>query len=282
MNGVEPSEQFVHNGLAASVIRSAVATAIVLSAAIPLYLLIKQAVTPELQSFAWPPFWLPHHFTDSHLKSVFEVGELRASIIRSITVALVCGVLATAMGGMLGYAMARSSWGRRAGMTSVTATRLLPMIAVALPLALALIMTGLYDRPSGFGLALVHTALALPMAALVTFPTFLAIPRELEEAAFLDGASPARIFLTIDAPLARGALAAAFILSFILSWDEFGFALLLQVTNRTLPPLLYYYTVFGDVGSASALALLMMIPAICVVLVLRPMLRGALMSGSFR
>ena len=51
---------------------------------------------------------------------------------------------------------------------------------------------------------------------------------------------------------------------FILSWDEFGFALLVQQTNRTLPPLLYYYTVFGKsaLGPASALALLMMVPAI--------------------
>jgi len=46
--------------------------------------------------------------------------------------------------------------------------------------------------------------------------------------------------------------------------------------------LLYYYTTFGDVGPASALALLMMVPAICVVVALRPMLRGVVMTGSFR
>ena len=270
------------HGASAAFVRRAAAIAIILSAAIPIYVLLKQAMTPEVESFAWPPFWLPHRVTAAHLESVFTVGELRASIIRSIAVALICGVAATVMGAMMGYAMARSGWGRRTGMTAVTATRLLPMIAVALPLALAFIVTGLYDRPSAIGLALVHTALALPMTALVLFPAFLAIPLEIEEAAFLDGAAPLRIFLTIDLPLARGALAAAFILSFILSWDEFGFALLLQVTNRTLPPLLYYYTVFGDIGAGSALALLMMIPAICVVIALRPVFRGALMAGSFR
>jgi multiple sugar transport system permease protein len=275
-------EAFTARGKGATIIRRVAALAIVLGAAIPIYLLVKQAITPETESFAWPPFWLPHRITAAHLESVFTVGELRASILRSIAVALMCGVSATVMGAMLGYAMARSRWGRRAGMTALTVTRLLPMIAVALPLALALITTGLYDRPSALGLALVHSALAIPMTALVLFPAFLAIPLELEEAAFLDGASPLRIFLAIDLPLARGALAAAFILGFILSWDEFGFALLLQVTNRTLPPLLYYYTVFGDVGPASALALLMMIPAICVVVALLPMLRGALMAGGFR
>jgi multiple sugar transport system permease protein len=183
---------------------------------------------------------------------------------------------------MIAYAMARTSSARVSGFAVVTAVRMLPKIAVAIPLAIVMIAIGLYDSPSGIGLAIVHAALALPTAALTMYPGFVAIPREIEEAAWLDGASPLHIFLTIDLPQARGAAAAAFILAFILSWDEFGFALLLQVTNRTLPPLLYYYTVFGDVGPASALALLMMIPAVCVVILLRPMIRGTLMAGSFR
>src|SRR5260370_11026255 len=91
-----------------------------------------------------------------------------------------------------------------------------------------------------------------------------------------------RIFLAIDVPQARGALAAAFILCFILSWDEFGFALLLQQTNRTLPPLLYYYTVFGNVGAASAIALLMIVPAIGLVIALGPMLRGSSLTAGYR
>jgi ABC-type spermidine/putrescine transport system permease subunit II len=68
-------------------------------------------------------------------------------------------------------------------------------------------------------------------------------------------------------------------LSFILSWDEFGFALLIQVAHRTLPPLLYYYTVFGDVGPASALALIMLVPAVAVVVALGPGLRTAVTGG---
>jgi multiple sugar transport system permease protein len=255
---------------------------VVLAAAAPIYLLLKQAVTPELESFAWPPRWLPHRFTGSHFAAVFSVGELRSAIFRSIFVAALSAAISTMLGAMLAYSMARSAAGRNAGFAAVTIVRLLPMIAVAIPLAIGLIAVGLYDSRSGLGLAIVHAALALPMVALTMYASFLAIPREVEEAAWLDGASPLRIFFTIDLPLARGALAAALILAFILSWDEFGFALLLQVTNRTLPPLLYYYTVFGDVGPASALALLMMLPAICVVIALRPMLRGTLLAGSFR
>jgi putative spermidine/putrescine transport system permease protein len=98
----------------------------------------------------------------------------------------------------------------------------------------------------------------------------------------MDGASPLRAFLTIDLPIVRGAMATSFILCFILSWDEFGFSLLLQQTNRTLPPLLYYYTVFGNVGPASALALLMLVPAAVLVIALGPRLRDAMASGGYR
>jgi ABC-type glycerol-3-phosphate transport system permease component len=257
--------------------------ALVLTGAIaPLFLMAKQAITPELETFAWPPLWLPHRITFAHFADVFRVSELRGSAIRSIVVGLLSSAMATGLGAMLAYAMARNSFARKSGLGALTAVRLLPMIAIAIPLGISLAALGLYDTPSGIGLTIVHAAIALPTAALTLYAAFDAIPFEMEEAAWIDGAGPVRIFVTIALPLARGAIAAAFTLCFILSWDEFGFALLLQQTNRTLPPLLYYYTVFGNVGDASALALLMMIPAICVTIALGPALRGALLAGTSR
>jgi multiple sugar transport system permease protein len=255
---------------------------VILAAAIPTYLLVKQALTPELESFAWPPRWLPQQLTLAHLKSVFALAELRSAVVLSMFVGTAAAALSTALGTMLAYAMARRERLRQAGMAAVTTARLLPMIAVALPLALVLIRVGLYDSATAAGLALIHAALAIPLAALTTYSAFVAIPREQEEAAFLDGASTLRIFFSINVPQARGAIAAAAVLSFIMSWDEFGFALLIQVTHRTLPPLLYYYTVFGDVGPASALALVMMLPALAVIIALRPMLKAGLIAGARR
>ena len=252
------------------------------AAALPLYILAKQSVTPELETFAWPPHWVPHDLTVSHFITVFAVNELRSAVLRSLGVAAISALIATALGAMLAHAMARSSFAQRIGFSTVTGVRLLPMITVAIPLGIILATLGIYDSPSGIGLAIVHAAIAIPTASLTLYAAFAAIPVEIEEAAWIDGASPLRIFLTIDLPLARGAIATALILCFILSWDEFGFALLVQQTNRTLPPLLYYYTVFGNVGPASALAMLMMIPAVCVVVALGPSLRGVLMAGSSR
>ncbi|MGC1401250.1 carbohydrate ABC transporter permease [Candidatus Binatus sp.] len=270
----------VAGGLRAA--RVALNAFVLVAAVLPLYLLLKQSVTPELETFAWPPHWLPHHLTLAHFISVFAVSDLRSAVPRSLGVAAVSAVIATLLGAMLAHAMARSSFAQRLGFSTVSGVRLLPMIAVAIPLGMILANLGIYDAPSGIGLAIVHAAIAIPTAALTLYASFAAIPLEIEEAAWIDGASPLRIFLTMDLPMVRGSIATALILCFILSWDEFGFALLVQQTNRTLPPLLYYYTVFGNVGPASALALLMMIPAVFVVLALGPSLRGTLMAGSSR
>ena len=267
---------------ALAALRIAVSALVIAAAVVPLYLLAKQALTPELETFAWPPAWLPRHLTLGNFAAVFAVGELRGAIVRSLAVGVISAAGATAMGAMLAYAMARGTAARSAGFGAVSGVRLLPMIAVAIPAGVMLASVGLYDIPSALGLAIIHCAIAIPTAALTLYAAFAAVPREIEEAAWLDGASPARVFLTIDLPIVRGALSAAFVLCFILSWDEFGFALLLQQTNRTLPPLLYYYTVFGNVGPASALALLMMIPAVCVVIALGPTLRTALVTGGSR
>ncbi|MGC1678567.1 MAG: carbohydrate ABC transporter permease [Candidatus Binataceae bacterium] len=267
-------------GLAA--LRIAVSALVIAAAVVPLYLLAKQALTPELETFAWPPAWLPRHLTLEHFVTVFAVGELRGAIVRSLAVGVISAAGATALGAMLAYAMARGTTARSVAFGAVSGVRLLPMIAVAIPAGIMLASVGLYDIPSALGLAIIHCAIAIPTAALTLYAAFVAVPHEIEEAAWLDGASPARVFLTIDLPIVRGALSAAFVLCFILSWDEFGFALLLQQTNRTLPPLLYYYTVFGNVGPASALALLMMIPAVCVVVALGPTLRTALVTGGSR
>jgi len=134
----------------------------------------------------------------------------------------------------------------------------------------------------GTGLWLAHTLLALPVAFLVLRGGFRSVPVELEEAARLDGASAADAFWRVSLPLVRPSLAAASMLVFLVSWDEFGFSLLLQVTNRPLPPLVYYLTAFGHPGMASAVAALMLVPAVGVLLVLEPALRSGVFAGSGR
>jgi multiple sugar transport system permease protein len=248
----------------------------------PLALVLKQAVTPERESFAWPPTWLPHALTLENFRAVTAAVEFGRGIVLSLGVAVATVVSTLVLALPAAWLAARRPAADRPLDVTMVVTRLFPSIALAVPLAALFVGLGLYDHPAGVGLWLAHTLVGLPFAFLVLRAAFRGVPRELEEAAQLDGATPAAMFLRVTLPAVRPSLAAAAVLVFLVSWDEFGYALLLQVTHRSLPPLLYYFAAFGFPGLASALAAIMLVPALLVVLVLEPALRSGVLAGSGR
>lgn len=249
---------------------------------LPLALLLKQAVTPERESFAWPPTWLPHEPTAENFRAAANAVELGRGMGLSLAVAIgtVAATLVLALPAAW-LAARRPRLDRRLDAAMVV-TRLFPSIALAVPLAVLFVRLGLYNSPSGAGLWLAHILLGLPLAFLLLRAGFRAVPAEIEEAALLDGATPLAAFLRVNLPLVRPSLGAAALLVFLLSWDEFAFALLLQVTNRTLPPLLYYLAAFGHPGLASAVATIMLVPAVLIILFLEPALRSGVLAGTGR
>jgi multiple sugar transport system permease protein len=248
----------------------------------PLALIIKQAVTPERESFAWPPTWLPATLTAENFRALSAAVELGRGFALSALVALATVAATLALALPAAWLAARRPRLDRRLDTILTAARLFPSIALAVPLAAIFVRLGLYNHPAGLGLLLAHTLLGLPFAFFLLRAAFAAVPIELEEAALLDGATPARAVLRVTLPLVRPSLAAAALLVFLVSWDEFAYALLLQVTNRPLPPLLYYLAAFGHPGLASAVATIMLGPALLVVLLLEPALRTGVLAGSGR
>ena len=264
--------------------RTLLVVALVLAGAdlVPLWLVVKQAVTPERESFAWPPTWLPGTVTTENFRAVAAAVELGRGFALSATVATLTVAATLALVLPAAWLAARRPRADRRLDTVLTAARLLPAIALAVPLATIFVALGLYNHPAGVGLWLAHTLVALPFAFFPLRSAFRAVPLELEEAALLDGASPVGAFVRVTLPLVRPALGAAALLVFLVSWDEFAYALLLQVTHRPLPPLLYYLAAFGHPGLASAVATIMLAPAVAVVILLEPALRGGVLAGSGR
>jgi ABC-type glycerol-3-phosphate transport system permease component len=259
-----------------------VALAIATLDLLPLLLIVKQAVTPERESFAWPPTWIPHELTLENFAAVGAAFELRAGLWLSLLVAVATVALTLVLALPAAWISARRVALDRRLDTVMVLVRVFPSIAVAVPLAALCVRLGLYNHPAGLGLWLAHTLLAVPFAFLTLRTAFRALPVELEEAARLDGASPMSAFLRVSLPLVRPALAGTAIVAFVMSWDEFTYALLLQVTNRPLPPLLYYLSAFGYPGLASATAAIMLVPALGIILVLEPALRAGTLLGSGR
>lgn len=249
---------------------------------IPIWLVVKQAVTPERESFAWPPTWFPQSVSLANFTAAAAAVPLGEGLLLSsgVAVATVFSSLALALPAAW-LAVRQPRAGRRLEQVMV-GVRLFPTIAIAVPLAVLFVRFGLYNDPAGIGLWLAHTLLGIPFAFLIMRAALRGVPPDLEEAARLDGASSWGAFVRVILPLVRPSLGAAAMLIFLLSWDEFAYALLLQVTNRTLPPLLYYLAAFGHPGLSSAVAVLMLVPAVVILLVLEPALRSGVLSGSGR
>ena len=116
---------------------------------------------------------------------------------------------------------------------SVVATRAFPIVILSIPLAVIFIRWGIDDSIQGVAIA--HTALALPFVVLTTASVFAGVSAELEEAAMTLGCSRATAFIRVALPLALPGLAASAIFVFIISWNEVFAASLLTLQNRTLP-----------------------------------------------
>ncbi len=200
----------------------------------PIYLIAVSSLSPREAIYQWPKALFPAAFSLDTLAFFLGSHGVLGATINSIWVALITLVLSLAIGTPAGYALARFAFpGRDTFKILILTTRAFPIVILSIPLAVTFIQWGLYDTL--LGVALVHTALALPITILVTNSIFVSVPRDLEEAALTLGCSPRQAFMRVALPLALPGLAAAAIFTFVLSWNEVFAATILTLRSRTLP-----------------------------------------------
>ncbi len=205
---------------------------------VPVLIIAVSALSPRDAVSAWPKALLPTRFSLDTLTFFFNVTGVWRATLNSLAVAAMTMVLALLLGAPAGYALARFDFkGQGLYRVLIVMTRAFPLAILALPLVTRFISIGLYDTLPG--VALVHTALALPFAILVSSSLFMGIPRELEEAGWTLGCSRLTAFFQIVLPLALPGLAAAMIFSFVISWNEVFAASVLTLNNRTLTAFLF-------------------------------------------
>lgn len=221
-----------------------------------------QAVTslkPETELTRLPPI-LPAHPTLDHYVTVLRDRSFLRMIVNSLVVASAVTGISLAVGSFAAFALAWLSFkGKRVVLGIALAISMFPPIAAVSPLYLAVRALGLRD--TWWALIALHTAFALPLTLWILTSFFREIPEELYKAARLDGCGPLQAFFKILLPLASPGLAAAALLAFIFSWNEFLFALTFTTTeaSRTVPvgialfPGLHEIP-YGDIAAASLAA----------------------------
>jgi multiple sugar transport system permease protein len=206
----------------------------------PLIVSFFASIKTPTDASAVPPHYLPHSLSLENYRTVahYQAG-LWTYVANSLTVAFLTIAFCLLLSVPAGYALARYAFrGADAYRLLILMTRAFPIAILALPLTVTFIRWGLYDTP--LGVALVHTALALPFAVLVSSSLFMGIPRELEEAAWVFGCSRAQAFRRVVLPLALPGIAATAIFAFVISWNEVFAASVLTVRQRTLTAYLIY------------------------------------------
>ncbi len=205
---------------------------------VPIVLIGLSAFVPREAVSAWPKSFIPEAFSLDTMRFFLNYAGVWQAVMSSVLVAALTMLFAVILGAPAGYALARYDFtGQTAYRLLVVMTRAFPLAILALPLVTRFISVGLYD--THLGVALVHTALALPFSILVSSSLFMGIPRELEEAAWTLGCSRLQAFMKIVLPLALPGMAATLIFSFVISWNEVFAASVLTLNNRTLTAFLF-------------------------------------------
>ncbi|MFG3017730.1 carbohydrate ABC transporter permease [Streptomyces sp. NPDC048254] len=172
----------------------------------------------EAEAAEIPPHWLPKVWTGQAWKALWETGNITNWFVNSLVVSILVTAVVVTVAALAGYGFARTEFRGKGPLLALVMTGLMISPAVlGVPLFTTVQQMGMVD--TYWGMILPQCAPAAMVYILYKF--FQGIPRELEEAAFIDGAGRWRIFFTIVVPLSRPSLAAVGIFTFIASWNNF-------------------------------------------------------------
>jgi multiple sugar transport system permease protein len=197
----------------------------------PVYWMVTASFKSDADIRAIPPQLVPLSPTLATWASrIFGDPRVLHYVLNSVIVATGTMILSVALAAPAAYALARHDIrGRSVILFFCLSSLMFPAIMLATPLFV--IFSRLHLTDSYLGLVLADTTLALPYAIVLLRPTFARIPRELIEAATIDGCSPLRAFLQVALPLAKPGVATVAVLSFLWGWGDLVFALTLATSD---------------------------------------------------
>ncbi|MFN8594190.1 MAG: carbohydrate ABC transporter permease [Thermomicrobiales bacterium] len=242
----------------------------------PLYWIFTMSLKREVDILANPPVWIFNPTFDSY-REILSEGEIVGFFRNSLIVGIGATLVGLSVGVPAAYVLARHRFAGRADYDFwILSTRMAPPVAMLVPFFVLYRQLGLQD--THLGLIVAHVAQNLAIVIWVMKGFFSDLPPELEEAAQVDGATLWQTFRRIMVPLAVPGIVATGILSFLFSWNEFLFALVLTNNNaRTAPVGLQTFIGYQEVqwGALSAATTVMLLPVlVLLVLFQRQIVRG--------
>jgi trehalose/maltose transport system permease protein len=263
--------------------------AIVVFTVFPFAWAFLSSIKPNAELFATPVRYWPAHPTLENYRLVLSSGNFQQALLNSVIVAVSVTALSLAIGSMAAYALGRFRFrGRSVVLYAVLAMTMFPQIAVLGALFQMVNLFKLYNELPA--LMITYLIFTLPFTVWVMTGFLRSVPVEIEEAAYIDGATPFQVFYKIMLPLAVPGMATTGLLAFIAAWNEFLFALSFTQTpdKRTVT-----YAIQAFSGSTSgafeipwgqtmAASVVVTVPLIALALIFQRRILAGLTAGAVK
>ena len=262
-------------------VQVALLLAILLFCVFPFYWMVTTSLKTQIIALQEPPAWIFEPTLANYAEVLFKDG-VAATLVNSLIVAVAATALSVGLGCPAAYALARIEFrGKRDLWFWFITNRMVSPIVLALPFFLIVRRIGLLD--THLVLVLIYLTFNLPIVIWICTDQFRAVPRDLDEAALLEGASHWRVFRSICLPLAMPGVAVSAIFSFIFSWNELMYAIVLtRNTARTAPAMAVSFMEGYNLpyGKIMATSTLIVIPvAVFALIASRQLVRGLTMGA---
>jgi multiple sugar transport system permease protein len=257
----------------------------------PLAWLAVASVSSQVELLHVPLKWIPSHISFSRYEQIFSssgensFANFRASLGNSVIIASATVAISMTVGVFGAYAFARLRFRlSRAALLLFLSTYMIPPIALVIPMYLIMVKLGLLN--SKRGLIIVYCSFTTPFVLWIMGNYFQTIPRELEDAARIDGCTRIGALFRVILPLSRPGLLSTTLFAFLIAWDEFLYALVFTSTNasKTIPVAIAeftgrYTTDFGLQATGGILALL---PPVLIAVAFQRYIVGGLSAGAVK
>lgn len=228
----------------------------------PLYWVVNNSLKTSNSIYSYPPDFIPKPITFENYISGFFGSRMLGYFFNSLKVSIGAVILTLIVATHAGYAAARYNFlGKKQILFMLLSTSMIPGIAILVPLYIISSKLGLYDKH--ITLILIYSAWRAPQVVWIMKSFFESVPKDIEEAALIDGSSRLGTFYRIVLPLSQPGLAAATVIIFVYAWNEFLIAYTLTITagQRLMTTGLYFTMTtqgvkWGDLTAATVMSLL--------------------------
>jgi multiple sugar transport system permease protein len=255
---------------------------VIVSPAILVFLwMLSLALKNEIDNIAYPPVFIPNPPTLANFVQVFEQNAIGRYFWNSVIVSGGATLIALAIGIPAGFGIARS--GAHKLTVLILIARMTPALSFLIPLFAVFQFLRLNNTLTA--LVITHLVITVPIVVYIMAGYFETVPRELEEAALIDGASVWKTFLYVAVPIARPGIVVGTILAFIFSWNNFVFgAVLAGRETRTLPVAVYNVLTFEQLawGPLAAAAIIVTLPVLLLTIFIQKEIVAGLTHGGVK